>query len=289
MNPTRIDTISRLFAQRRLSRRHAVRHGVGAVAVGTLATARVVQTSSAQEATPNAPVASPAAEPEKTDFLFVQSFGAGSIAAGDGGNLTLTADHLTGQTLYFSDRPERIVGTVSTERFLGAGRDAAGTPEPGLGFTPADPPNAALVFDSAAGEDTPGDALVVELIDPTYDPATGQATYELRVLADETAVDLTLVAEPVSAAGAIRQFEGASLFIDNCPNGNLYCQNVSNQATYLIQSNSGFCYSWSKVCCAPCEGYEYWAQQCAGPDWVQECQGECTVTTDEGILACPND
>ena len=56
------------------------------------------------------------------------------------------------------------------------------------------------MFDSAAGGDAPGDVVVVELINPTYDRATGLATYEINVLADETAVDLSFVAEPVTAA-----------------------------------------------------------------------------------------
>lgn len=97
--------------------------------------------------------------------MFVQTFGAGSIDAATDGveTLLLVADHLAGQTLFFSDRSDRIVGMVPTEQFLiGGARDE------GLGFTPADPPNAALVLDD-------GRTLVVELIDPEYDAATGQA------------------------------------------------------------------------------------------------------------------
>ncbi len=73
--------------------------------------------------------------------------------------------------------------------------DASATPEDGIGFASTDPPNAALVFDSAEGSDEPGDVVVVERINPTYDRATGRATHEIRVLADDTAVDLTYVSE----------------------------------------------------------------------------------------------
>lgn len=260
MDRSRIDSISRLFAERRLTRRQAMQRGAGALAAGTLATAGLAHVASAQEATPTAsPVAG--AETEKVSFLFVQSFGAGSIATGDDGKLTLTADHLTGQTVYFSDRPERIVGTVNTERFLGLDRAASASATPGaasatpgadgIGFSPADPPNAALVFNSAAGSDEPGDVLVVELINPTYDPASGHATYELNVLADENVVDMTLVSEPVTSADAIRSFDGASLFIDDCPDGAVGCYNVLDEPVGVIYGQ-GFCWNWAHACCAPC-------------------------------------
>src|SRR5262245_1489539 len=72
-----------------------------------------------------------------------------------------------------SDRPDRIVGTVETARFLEA-----------LGFTPANPPNAALVVRTPAGE---RDVLVVELFNPVYTEdfsADGGVSvmYEARVL-----------------------------------------------------------------------------------------------------------
>ena len=104
MESSRFDTISRLFATRRLSRRSALATGGAGLAAAALGSA-----ASAQDATP---AATPVAETDHPSFLFVQSFGAGSIAAAANGQFTLTADHLTGQTIFFSDRPERIVGTV---------------------------------------------------------------------------------------------------------------------------------------------------------------------------------
>ena len=123
MESSRFDTIARLFAERRLSRRTALATGGAGLAAEALGSA-----ASAQEATPSAPVASPVAEKDHPSFLFVQTFGAGEITAADNGHLTLTADHLTGQTIFFSDRPERIVGTVPTEDFLGL--DARHRPRP---------------------------------------------------------------------------------------------------------------------------------------------------------------
>ena len=45
-----------------------------------------------------------------------------------GRHVDLTADIWPGQTIYFSDRPERIVGMVSTERFLGSRGPSTASP-----------------------------------------------------------------------------------------------------------------------------------------------------------------
>ena len=125
MNSSHFDIITRQFAARRTSRRAALAAGAGIVALG-------LAPAGAQDASP---VVSDSTE-EDVHFLFVQTFGAGSLTeAGEDGVMSLVADHLLGQTLYFTDRPERTVGMVSTARFLGAGRT-----KEGLGFTPANPP-----------------------------------------------------------------------------------------------------------------------------------------------------
>lgn len=284
MDSSRFDTISRIFAERRLSRRKAVQ-GAGALAAGAVATAGVSY-ASAQEATPIAEGTA------GVPFMFVQTFGAGSIADAGNGHLTLTADHLAGQTIYFSDRPERIVGMLPTETFLGAAAEAADTagatasPDAGLGFTPADPPNAALVFASAEGDADPGDVLIVELIDPTYDPASGKATYEITVLADDMAVDITLQSEPVTMADAIRSFDAASLFIDDCPDGTITCYSQSNM--YAGQYSSGFCYDWGGACCNPCGSPDVlsWEYKCNG-DFPSVCQNNCKAVYNE-FWACTN-
>ncbi|MEZ4504276.1 MAG: hypothetical protein R2848_00145 [Thermomicrobiales bacterium] len=84
---------------------------------------------------------------------------------------------------------------VSTEAFLGAGN-----PNDGMGFTPVDPPNAALVLDDGA-------VLVIELIDPAYDAAAGVVTYQVQVL-DDVETDRSAVA----AGGAFRRRRPARFF-----------------------------------------------------------------------------
>ncbi len=93
-----------------LSRRTALVASLGGLAAGSL-----VASVSAQPATP---VASPATAGEAT-FLFVQSgFTSGSLVDNGDGAYQLTLLNAPAQTVYFADRPDRIVGVVSTERFL---------------------------------------------------------------------------------------------------------------------------------------------------------------------------
>ncbi len=80
----------------------------------------------------------------------------------------VTLDHGLGQTVYFTDRPERLVGVTPTAQFLAD-----------FGLSVGDPPNAALVVEK---EDGTTQIAVVELIDPKYDDATDTATYEVAVL-----------------------------------------------------------------------------------------------------------
>lgn len=168
MDPRRFDRISRLFAERRLSRRQAVQ--VGALAATGLSSARL-SSAHAQGATPEPIDPTDLGEVEKTDFLFVQSFRQVSITANAGngpGDHTIILEQGIGQTLYFSDRPERIVGASPTPDFLR-----------GLGFSDNNPPNAAILLDAGNGTQ---EIAVVELFNPRYDEESQAATYDLQVL-----------------------------------------------------------------------------------------------------------
>lgn len=104
---------------------------------------------------------------------------------GDGGTLTLHG--LTPSTLWFSDRPERVVGHMTTSQFV---EMWAHGPNSFL----EDPPNAVLSW-LEEGDEAPEDAVVV-----LRDPVAGDdsITYSIEVL------DGTVPAQ----AGAV------SLFID---------------------------------------------------------------------------
>jgi hypothetical protein len=72
----------------------------------------------------------------------------------------LTLHGLSPATLYFSDRPQRVVGHLTTKKFV---------EEWGLGENSfaADPPNAVISF-VEKGDETPEDAIVI-LKDPQID------------------------------------------------------------------------------------------------------------------------
>jgi hypothetical protein len=107
---------------------------------------------------------------EEIDALFVQS------ATG----LSSTADKITlhglaHSTLYFSDRPKREFGHVSTQRFVDLWSE-------GENSFAIDPPNAVLSFLDVDDDAPPDDALVV-LVDPTL--AGDAITYTVDVLEGE--------------------------------------------------------------------------------------------------------
>src|SRR5262249_51442545 len=151
MDATRFDTIARLLAGR-LSRRRAVRQGGAGLAAAALAAGRSA-VANAEDAAP------PDAEHVPT-MLFVQSFPAGSVAATDGaaGRYALTLEQGLGETVYFSDRPELVVGSTPTPSFLAT-----------LGFPEDNPPNAALIAETAPGQT---EIAVLRLYRPAYDLPT---------------------------------------------------------------------------------------------------------------------
>jgi hypothetical protein len=161
MDAGRFDTYTRTIA-RRMSRRGAV--VTGSVGLGAALMSRLAPAAIAQDATPVVEEAG-----GDVQVLFVQAFGSATIVPGSGsaGEFSITLEGGTGQTVYFSDRPDRLVGTLSDRQFLD-----------GHAFDPADPPNAAIVTLAGDGEDI----LVVELFSPTLDTASGAVTYSARVL-----------------------------------------------------------------------------------------------------------
>ena len=135
---TRFGDIARTLQDHRLSRRSAVTKAAGGLAGGAMAlTGLHAATAQDAEATPEA------GSGDKAMYLFVQSFQSGSItpSTSEFGTHTVTLEQGWGQTIYFGDRPSRDVGAASTVDFLA-----------GLGFDPDNPPNAALIVETAPGD-----------------------------------------------------------------------------------------------------------------------------------------
>ena len=117
---------------------------------------------------------------------------------------TLTLQDVSPSTLYFSDRPERVVGHMTTEQFVDQWTEG-----PNSFFE--DPPNAVLSY-VGTGEDIPSDAVVV-LRDPVV--LGSSLSYSIEVLegtvpAESGAVTLFIdplgrPLSPVSLAGKNRR------------------------------------------------------------------------------------
>jgi hypothetical protein len=275
MNAHRVDAVARLLAGRRHSRRAALT--TGALATAGLAGNAV---SAAQDATPAGTVAG-----EKPGMLFVQSFRSGVIAAKEGGEqgtYTLTLEQGLGQTIYFSDRPERIVGADPTAGFL-----------KGIGFSPDNPPNAALVVEPAPGET---EIAVLEMYNPSYDEATHTATYDVKTLAAwERTLALGFAETPNDPAALAPTFGAAHLFIDDCRDADIVCYDKDGFESGSFDGQ-GMCYNY--LTCFPCEPYfhtqpdkcatyNYWNRKCN--DTFPDCGGTCwnDDTAYDYRSACP--
>jgi len=119
---------------------------------------------------------------ETADLLFIQSASSGSLKDG-----LLTLEGAL-HTVFFSERPGRIVGEMTNVQFLAFWEDAGGD------SFEADPPNAALEIGVT------GETVILELIGPPEISGT-QVAYPVRILQGED--DLA--------------FGTAALFIDSIP------------------------------------------------------------------------
>lgn len=274
MNANRFDTVVRLFANRRFSRRRALVQGGAGIAASALAFGHN-EASHAQEATP----VSVSDGTRGPTTLFLQSFKQGRIDAKDGaeGMFTLTLEGGTGQTIYFSNRPGRDVGITPTPAFLA-----------NLGFPPDNPPNAALVIGTE--EDT--DIAVIQLFNPQYDEVSDITIYDVEPLkAWEHTIDVGFTEAPTDLAHLHPTFGSAHLFIDDCPNYFLTCVNPATGwgGSFHYSLTNGFCYSWAEAQCLPCSPWlnhstdvlAHWSKYCNDfyPDYCNNtCYANWTYT-----------
>ena len=247
MDSNRFDRIATRLAAHRANRRtalHAMGAGITAVSMG----ASSFRIAHAQDATPVVEelldTVHPGAAADSSEFLFVQSFASGSIAPVDSedGRFTLTLDGANPQTVYFSDRPERVFGLATTTTFL-----------EGLGFTPDDPPNAALVVTTESGEE---DVLIIALFDPIWDEASGTLTYTVRALADYTEPDLAFAALRQTDYELPESFGQGGMFIDGCNHDRVICYLYNSDGTKgEVVGHSKvtpFCFDTTSKKCTPC-------------------------------------
>ncbi len=262
----------------RLTRRNALASGVAGLSAAALLSR--LPGASAQDATP---LASPVAETSHPAFLFVQLADSGTWMPkpDEDGVYLLTLSGAGEQTLYFSDRPDRIVGTVPTDQFLDS-----------LGFTPANPPNAAVVVTTPAGE---RDVLVVELFNPVYtrtfgDEGEEMLSYEAIVLNSYQGEGLDEWAPQADDDQLPGEFSNISLFIDDCPDAvhcyvnrytGEYIRNIPVKEYVLVGeipgAPHGRCYNWGQATCLPCFMEHYELVNLCNATYRDECEGPRSV------------
>ena len=241
MDARRFDALTRQFSSARTSRRAAIAGitaGVASTALG----------AKAQDATP-------VAEGEHQEFLFVQiaDQGTWTPSLDENGVYLLSLAGASNQTIFFSDRPQRIVGTVPTTRLFET-----------LGFTPDNAPNAAIVAHDETGQ---RDVLVVELFDPTIEESFGESSstilmYKARVLEAFAGDNLETWQIEQNDDQLDHTLSDVSLFIDDCPdlnscNGLDYTRDNHTRTMGPIPGGPvGTCWDIDRLECRPCNGAE---------------------------------
>lgn len=147
---------------------------IGSAAALVTSPAWLAACSSAPEATP------PAEEPS---LLFSVSADSMRFENPSGSEVTMVMEGVDPHTIWFTDRPDRESGAITTG-LLSAEWDDNETFD-------VDPPNAALVLHQpvAVGSEV-AETLVVEMLDATYDPANATLRADVRVLSDAESASL---------------------------------------------------------------------------------------------------
>jgi hypothetical protein len=246
-----------------LTRRSAIAGGAAMLAGAS------VTRAIAQDATPV-----PGESGEGPTFLFVQLADAGTwtVSPENPDEYVLTLAGVPRESIYFSDRPDRIVGAVPTVQLL-----------EGLGFTPANPPNAAVVVRTPEGE---RDVLVVELYDPVYTESFGSEsensiTYRAQILDAYHGDGLVSWYEEQDDPELPTEFTDVSLFIDDCADLNS-CWAQTQRGWVVVgglpTGPVGQCWNWDSWTCGFCDGSAYGSPQLSdacNAAYPGACGGNC--------------
>ncbi|MGD1834784.1 MAG: hypothetical protein ACPKQO_03590 [Nitrososphaeraceae archaeon] len=106
----------------------------------------------------------------ETQFFAIQHANSGSLSQINETVYTLELNDVSDKTILFSDRPDRIVKSVSTVDFIGNW-------SVGVDSFAVDAPNAVLVVDEQ--EEERQDIEIVELFSPVYDPDKKTLKYDI--------------------------------------------------------------------------------------------------------------
>ncbi|HZD34800.1 MAG TPA: hypothetical protein VE130_06305 [Nitrososphaeraceae archaeon] len=111
-----------------------------------------------------------AANGNTTEFLSIQNAQSGSLSQINETAYTLELNGVANKTIMFSDRPERIVETVSTADFVGNW-------SAGPNSFAVDAPNDALIVENTQTGNL--ETAVIESSNPVYDTATNTLIYTI--------------------------------------------------------------------------------------------------------------
>jgi hypothetical protein len=201
------------------------------------------------------------------------------VAGGRGGN-----GH-AGNTVYFSDRPQRLTGDAPTAHVFDlvfGGKTAA--------------PNAALVADLPWQHDA---VFILELTHPQTDATTQTLTYDASLLPTYQGEHLQppaakQAARPVAPRTGVT-FGTASLFIDaavvgDCPDmtvhccGGVYCDPLGHQHE-VSTIRVGTCIK--SLCSSPCRGWDAVQTSC-NQTFPAACQAADRGYCEAACCGCPN-
>jgi hypothetical protein len=226
MDPRTFDTLTKRLSRRTLT--------AGSLGVGAALLGHRPSTTHAQDGTP-IPAATPPAE-ATVEVLYVQSFAAGTLTphAETADALTLTLEGGTGQTAFFSERPERLIGTLTTATFLD-----------GRAFDPADPPNAAISALTEGGEVL----LLVELREPGIEADTGVVTYHAQLLPEAPEGRLGSLEPYVAPDLPDGEVGAVTLFIDGlaCTPSGGGCQSDADCCSDYCCIDEEICPAWTCI------------------------------------------
>lgn len=145
-------------------------------------------------------------------YMFAQTADRGTLTEQPDGSFLLVLENI-GPTLWFTERPGRFSGHITTERYINVWTE-------GNDSMTIDPPNAALQL---------GDiSYVFELTNPVYDVETATLRYTASVLPDGDTIALTVGEQRPPEA---LTFDMPSLFIDQ-----VTLQDMANAMDKLMMS-----------------------------------------------------
>ena len=132
-------------------------------------------------------------------FFAIQHAQSGSLSEINETAYSLELSDVSDKTILFSDRPDRIVTSVSTTNYIGNWTVGADSFE-------VDPPNVVVVVDEQEGSQ---DVTIVELFNPIYDSDKKALKYDVTP-GNATSIELP------------SEFEKTTVVIDYCPTCNIY-------------------------------------------------------------------